>query len=187
MQIQNNNYVNFEARYISAAKAAEKINNKWKNIDVSFIKFDTSKKADIEALETVRNLWSGKNLSSGIVEESRVLGRKAQVYAVTKQQGNFEDVEPSKILGLMTTDKISKGTPVEIFKIGTDPKYAYEQNTRTRDMKHIARGMIDAFKKFVKGKSKSEVIVNYAEPQEYKFLQRVDLNPKSNYIVELNR
>lgn len=179
MEVRNN--VSFGARYIGPAKIKIKNGKNWKDVDLSFIKLNTASRKDAKALSDIATVWGEQNLSSGINEEVRILGRKAQVYAVTAQKSGFENVIPQSVLGLMSTDKIGKmNDAVEIFKIGTAPQFAYEQNGRSRDIKHIARGMVEAFRNFVNGRNKGEVIVNYAEPQELKFLNKVGLEPKKS-------
>ena len=121
MQIQKTNNVQFGAKFISPATIKVKVGKRWKDAQVNFIKFDTSKQRDVSALEGVEALWGNKNLSSGITEEAHILGGKAQVYGITAQTSDFDVVDARKVLGLMSADKIEKGKPeVEIFKIGTN-------------------------------------------------------------------
>ena len=186
MEIQRTNNLQFGARFISPAKIKYKApNGKWEKMDVSFIKFDTYKKSDVSLVENISQLWNNKNLSGAIAEEANILGPKSQIYALTSQLKDFEQINPRQVLGLMTTGKIKKGEDVEIFKIGTNPLFAYEQNHRDRTFKHIAKSMIESFKNLVGLKSKgSETFVQYADsPQEIKFLSRVGLEPRDKEIV----
>ena len=121
MEIQRTNNLQFGARFISPAKIKYKApNGKWEKMDVSFIKFDTYKKSDVSLVENISQLWNNKNLSGAIAEEANILGRKSQIYALTSQLKDFEQINPRQVLGLMTTGKIKKGEDVEIFKIGTN-------------------------------------------------------------------
>ena len=184
MQVQSTNNIQFGAKLISPATIKVKAGKRWKDAQVNFIKFDTSKQRDVSALEGVEALWENKNLSSGITEEAHILGGKAQVYGITAQTSNFDVVDARKVLGLMSADKIEKGKPeVEIFKIGTKPQYAYAQNKRKRDVKHIAKSMYEAFKNLA-AKSKSEPVVSYADPEDLKFLAKVGIEPKSKEVIE---
>ena len=184
MQVQSTNNIQFGAKLISPATIKVKAGKRWKDAQVNFIKFDTSKPRDTYFLEGVEALWGGRNLSSGITEEAHILGGNAQIYGLTTQNSNFDVVDAHKVLGLLSTDKITKGKPeVEIFKIGTKPQYAYAQNKRKREIKHIAKSMYEAFKNLA-AKSKSEPVVSYAEPEDLKFLAKVGIEPKSKEVIE---
>lgn len=175
----------FGAKFISPAKVRYKAGKVWKDLDVSLIKFDTNKMEDRSKLDAVSRLWGGKNMSAAIAEEANILGGGSHVYGITLQKGNIEEnVLPDHILGLMSTGAAQKYRKnIEMFKIGTNPKFAYEQNRRTRDIKHIARGMIEAFKSYIGGTPK--LTVSYAEPSEVKFLNKVGIEPQSSEIVQV--
>ena len=85
------------------------------------------------------------------------------------QDKDFRNVDSSKVLSLVTTGDIVKGQETELFKIGTNPKYAYEQKRSRRSIKHIALTMLDNIKKM---NGNSGLFVNSAEPQEVKFLEK---------------
>lgn len=186
MLVQQNNNVNFCAKFVSPAVVKQKTGKVWKDANANFIQLETAKTEDRKLLGYIKHLWYQKNLTPSIEEEAWVLGGNAHIYALTSQTDNFEKVEPSKVLGVMTTDKITrKKDSVEIFKIGTNPKFAYEQNKRSRDIKHIATAMIDAFKDLVSANSRADVVVKYAEPKDMKFLRKVNLEPQHKEFVEI--
>ena len=163
MQIQTNN-VQFEAGLIRRVNIGGR--------KASFIKFNTGSKRDVKALEGIETLWGGKNLSGGIAEEARILGKDAEIYGLTLQDKDFRKVDSSKVLGLVTTGDIVKGQETELFKIGTNPKYAYEQKRSRRSIKHIALTMLDNIKKM---NGNSGLFVNSAEPQEVTFLDKAGI------------
>ncbi len=174
----------FGATYIGTGKIKGKLNKSWKEADFNLIKFETNLGKDLNNIDAVRYLWGGKNMSAEISEEARLTGGAANVYALTGQEGKFEKIDPSKIVCLMSTGKIQKGEDtVEVFKIGTHPRYAYEQNRRSRDVKHIARATIEAFRELAE-KSGVKPVVYVAEPQDAKFLQKVGLEPLKTDVVE---
>lgn len=186
MQVNSVDNTHFGAKLISPAKIKYKAGKYWKDFDVSFIKFETNKVEDRTKLDAVNYLWGGKNLSASIAEEANILGGKSNVYGLTLQQSNFEHVLPDHILGLVTTSKVRKGdSDIEIFKIGTNPKYAYEQNRRTRDIKHIAVAMLDALRDYTGRKDAPRLYVHYADPKEMKFLTRVGVETQTNDAVEI--
>lgn len=188
MEIQKTNNLNFGARFINPANIKIKApKGYWRNEQVSFIKFEPNKEADMEALNKVTTLWADKNLSGSIAEEASIMGREAHVYGLTTQTDNFDKIDSGKVLGLMTTGKLPrKAGEVEIFKIGTHPDFAYEQNHRKRTRKHIASSLIENFKSLVKSKSKkSEVVVPTIDSEnELKFLRRIGLEPKNTDFVK---
>lgn len=175
MQVQQTTSQNFGARLIRPATIRIKNDKgKWINDTANFIKFDTTKKADVEALERLAYHWDDANLSAGVAEEARILRGKSEVYALTNQKYDFKNINPKDILGVMTTDKTknAKGN-VEVFKIGTDPTFAYEQNRRSRSVKHIARAMVNEFVRLVNKNKQVDAIVVHSEPGEEKFLSKV--------------
>lgn len=184
MQVQNN--VHFGAKYISPATIGVKAGKYWKDVNVSFVKLDTASVSDRKVLEQTADLWQGKNLSAAIAEEAKIMRGKSDIYAVTTQMTQHENLMPIQILGLMSTGKLTKKQNItEVFKIGTHPNFAYEQKHRSREIKHIAKGMLEAFKNFAKEHTKAPVAVNYAEPHEMKFLQRVGLDIKNPEVIEI--
>ena len=85
----------------------------------------------------------------------------------------------------MTTGKITKGEPtVEVFQIGTHPKFAYAQNKNKRELKHIAKALIETFSKKAR-KSGVEPVVYVAEPGEEKFLSKVGLRTVKQDLIEI--
>ena len=157
MQIQSTDNLQFGAGLVRRVN----LNGK----KVNFVKFNTGSKNDVKALAEIKTLWGGKNLSAD-----------AQIYGLTLQSNNFRNVDSSKVLGLISTDKITKGKETEVFKIGTNPKYAYEQKRSKRSIKHIASTMLENIKNL---NGNSKLVVNNAEPQEMKFLNKVGIEPET--------
>ncbi len=186
MQVYSNNNVQFGAKYVAPAHVKFKDAKKWKDASVNFIKFETTKVSDRTALDQISRLWGGKNLSGAIADEANILGGKAHVYGVTTQEANFDHVDPRKILGLVSTDKITKNSSeINVFKIGTNPKFAYEQNKRNRSIRHIAKSMIEALKLTTYKNTNPKIVTQYAEPQEVKFLNKAGVEIKNDNLVEV--
>ena len=165
MEIKGTNNLQFGAHLVKRVK----INGKSR---YNFIKFNTGSKSDVKALANVKTLWGGKNLSAGIAEEAEILGKEAQIYGLTLQSDNFVKVDSSKILGLISTDKIIKGKETEVFKIGTNPEYAYEQKRSKRTLKHIALTMLENIKKL---NGNSNIIANAVAPKEMRFCNKAGI------------
>lgn len=170
MQIQQTNNLGFRASLIRSVKLN---GNKGKQYNASFIKFNTGSKNDVKALAQVRDLWQGRNMSAGIAEEADILGKDAQIYGLTLQSEGFRNVDSSKILGLVSTDRIAKDNGTEIFKIGTNPKYAYAQKYSRRSIKHIAKTMLENIKKLNGGKA---LCVSGVNENEMKILDKLGIS-----------
>lgn len=138
MNIQPTNNLHFGGKLIAPTVVKQKVNKKWKDMPVNFVKFHAGDKFDRLSINFLSYLWNGgKNLSGAIAEEVSILKGKSNIYALTTQTDNFEKLDATKVLGIMSADKVNPKTKLaEIFKIGTNPKYAYEQNKKHRDIKH---------------------------------------------------
>ncbi len=176
--IPQNNNVHFGARLIGSASIKVKnAANKWVQEPVNLIKLETNKTADLGVLDSVDYLWSGRNLSGSIAEEAHIMGGGTGIYALTRQQNGFDRIKPLDILGIMSTNSLYKTKPdsVEIFKIGTKPLYAYEQNHRQRDVKNVAKTMVKKFVEHLKKDTKAGSVVVHADPGDVKFLSRIGM------------
>lgn len=178
MNIQPTNNVQFTGKLIAPTVVKQKVNKRWKDMPVNFVKFNTGDKFDRLSINFLSLLWKGgKNLSGAIAEESNILKGKSNIYAITTQTDNFKKIDATKVLGIMSADKVNPKTKLaEIFKIGTNPQYAYEQNKKHRDIKHIATAMIDSFTQLISKKGKP--FVSHVESGEEKFLEKVNLKPE---------
>lgn len=175
----------FGAYYVSSSKIKGKIRGRWHDVNVNLVKFETNLHSDLRNIEAVSYLWGGKNLSKSIANEALTQGGGAHIYGLTYQTDSFDKIDPSKIIGLMSTQNFCKGAKeTEIFKIGTNPKYAYEQNRKVRDVKHIAKAMIEAFSEYADRFGVKPVVSFIDSPNEAKFLNKVGLVPKTETLVE---
>ena len=169
MEIKGTNNIQFGAQLVKRVKIDGKGG-------YNFIKFNTGTKNDVKTLSDIKTLWGGENLSAGIAEEAEILGKEANIYGLTLQTDNFRNADSSKVLGLVSTGKIVKGKETEIFKIGTNPEYAYEQKRQKRSIKHIASIMLENIRKL---SGNSKLIVNNAELQDMKFLNKAGITPET--------
>ena len=186
MQVYSNNNVQFGAKYVAPAHVKFKDAKKWKDASVNFIKFETAKVEDRKVLEQIRDMWGGKNLSGALVNEANIERGGARIFGVTTQETNFDHVDPTQVLGFVSTDKFTKKSgEINIFKIGTNPKFAYEQNKRNRSIRHIAKSMIEALKLTTSKNANTKIVTPYAEPQEVKFLNKAGVEIKNDNLVEV--
>lgn len=179
MDLKCNGTQSFGAKYVSPAKIKAKVGKYWKNQDVNFVKVDTrNNAADVQTIRDVEKLWGGQNLSNEFTRVAELSKGNANIYALTTQTDNLEKLEADKILGMIDTSNIKKKGVVDIYRVATNPKYAYEQNTRTRDKKHIAKELVESFKKMLGPKAKA--IAEFAEATDMKFLKRIGLDSRNN-------
>ena len=104
MEIQRTNNIQFGARYMGPAKVKSKVGTKWKDLEVSFIKFETVKQEDRKVLSNICRLWNRKNLSAGIAEEANILGSNAQIYALSKQK-DFSLLQKNLFQDILTLEE----------------------------------------------------------------------------------
>ena len=179
MNLDCKNTQSFGAKYVSPAKIKTKVGKYWKDLDVNFVKVDTRKNAaDVKALQEVDKLWEGQNLSGEFNRVAELSKGKANIYALTTQKCNLENLEADKVLGLIDTAAVKQKGAVDVYRVATSPKYAYEQNTRTRDKKHIARGLVKSFKNLLGPKAKA--VAEFAEASDMPFLKKIGLESRNN-------
>ena len=116
------------------------------------------------------------------------------VYAITSQTSDFKNLEPKKILGMITTNQTKNSTDdtLEIFRVGVTPKYAYSQNKNSRDVKHIGTALVKKLVEILHRKTDIKRVVAVAEePSEVNFLQKLNMKEKSSNFrytnFELNK
>ena len=174
--MQTNNNVSFKATRLGMVKVPAKIDKQWKEIPMSFVRLHAKENpGDRLALEEVKNLWNGKNLSASMQEQSAICNDP--VFAITTQSANFRNLDPKKIKALMTTNRFEKGADTaEIFRIGVSPEHAYEQHKNKREIKHLASTLVKKFVEMINKKTNVERVVAVAqEPSEARFLQKIKM------------
>ena len=109
MNLDCKNTQSFGAKYVSPAKIKTKVGKYWKDLDVNFVKVDTRKNAaDVKALQEVDKLWEGQNLSGEFNRVAELSKGKANIYALTTQKCNLENLEADKVLGLIDTAAVKQ-------------------------------------------------------------------------------
>lgn len=181
--MQTNNNVSFKASRVSVVNLPQKVNNAKKQIEATFVKLNPYNKEDIATLQGIEKLWQNQNLSGAIRESATIAN--APIYGLTTQTENLKSLDPKKILGLFSTDKIDKTTDiVEIYQLGTTPEHAYAQKTRSREIKHIGSTMIKEFVKVLnlnKHKNVEKLVIG-SEPESVKFYKRINMTEKPGAI-----
>ena len=173
--------VSFKARRIATTNIKAKLQDKWKEIPVNLVRLHPkTNKGDRLALDSVTRLWNNKNLSGSIQEQAAICNDP--VFALTTQKDNFKNINPKKILGMMTTNEFKKSPEdtVEIFRIGVNPEYAYAQNRNQRDIKHVGAAMVRKLVDLLNKKTNVQRVVAVAEePSEARFLRKLNMKEKN--------
>jgi len=146
MQILNNiNQQQFGATKIGTVKIKHLQNGEWVDKTANLIKFN--QKRDVEVLRDIDDLWHGKNCSREIARDAAILKGRVNTFGITLQNNNFKTADPEKIIGIASTDEITLFTPdVVIFRQGTIPEFAHENNDRK--VKHIGQALVEGLKKY---------------------------------------
>lgn len=148
---KTNSHVNFGAKFIKKVniKKFDKLTNEFKPIEASFVKFDPKNKEDLTAISSAVDSWEGQFFAKSIadhaskMQSSELSQRHNQIYLLSSQKDNFENLEPSKILGMAKTEHW-KHTPDEIRYFETKPDIKHSQKDRT--IKDVGKAMIESLK-----------------------------------------
>ena len=183
MQTASISNQNFGASLISKVPIKHKVKGRWQDKSVSFIKFDTNKRRDREALKEVSRLWNGDNFSASIAEEADILHKNSHVYGITLQEAPHSYVDSNKVLGLITTDKIEKGTKeVEIYRMGVIPEFAHGAK---RNVKHVGTALLEGLQKLL-NKNSDNPAMNITLDSDRAAAKKFFANAKENSNININ-
>lgn len=127
--------INFGARHVMDMNVGKLNGDKYVQKDVAFVELDPTDKKDRNALKKIAHDWGYYCFAEDIYNEVNLCLKdnpeKGQVFALTTQARNFENLDPDSVLGLAeinTKDKKKLHT-VYIERLQTNPEYldAYEK------------------------------------------------------------
>ena len=99
------NNITFGANYIMPARVKKGVKilnyNMYFPSKASFVQIDFNNEQDVKVLSRLKDIWKGANFLQCI--STIKYPKREKVYALTAQQKNFDNLEPSKILGLVKT------------------------------------------------------------------------------------
>lgn len=150
MRIDNSN-ISFGANFCNYAKVLkyDKSLGKYRPENASFVMIDTDNISDLCALKTILKTWDGDPLTESIVRtaSSKAMGdmyySRNKVFAVTSQFDNFENLNPSNILGIADLRVLNSQGHVFLEHIKVNP---YLKGKFGADYKKIGTSMLDSFK-----------------------------------------
>ena len=142
---------------------------------VSFVKFDPDNKKDFEGLSKLNKTWQDSILMSHIkrcgtrMMEKNPYAKGTNIYAVTSQTEDFDNLDPKKILSLAQTENCGR-------------KKIYlrvlERNPRSNEYKKIGTATINALKE-----EYNKITLNSLE-EAVKFYKNCGFKKKSNNANE---
>ncbi len=137
--------INFKANLITKPTIIKKgrLCQKYKPIEVSFVRLDTQSIRDINLLKKLKKMWP-LTFVSNICKDVSLYSNLFTVYALTTQQDNFEKLSPNKILGL--AEITNEQNEISLEYLQTHPKYEYDENVKERKFKKIGNTMLDCIK-----------------------------------------
>lgn len=140
----------FKAKFISIGSVgkAVKDGHGYSNRQVSFVKIDPFNSDDIKALEYAAKCWENDKFALNIYHAACAIKNKSKyymdhdIYALTSQKSDFENLDGDKILGLVhTSPYIDKTTLIEHLQI--KPAFVYDS---IPEYKGVGTGILNSLK-----------------------------------------
>ena len=127
--------INFGAQHIMDMNVGKLNGDKYVQKDVAFVELDPTDKNDRNTLQKIANNWGSYCFAEDIYNEVKLYLKdnpdKGQVFALTTQARNFENLDPDSVLGLaeINTEDKRKYHNVYLERLQTNPEYldAYEK------------------------------------------------------------
>lgn len=148
--------INFRARCIDSTNIRKITPLLKKNVarPVSFIEFNTSEKNDIKVLKKVAKDWKDSAFAKRIYELAKSKPDK-KIFAITKQNSDFENINHKDILSLTL---LTKEYPKKYCIDFLETKPEYQQENKSRKYKRIGSRTLHCLKKHY---IDSSIKVNY--------------------------
>ncbi len=147
----NNNHLGFRANFECKAeiKKLNSITGEYTPELVNWVKFDRKNLLDVMALTYAARNWDREKFASNIayramlMSETKLENEPCEIYIMTKQDSDFDDLDDSKILGMAEINKEDKNS-VELNYIQVDPEQT--SLSQRAAYKNIGSKMLDLLK-----------------------------------------
>ena len=133
MRIENVNSICFSANFVNKAQIKKIVGGSEYKDYAYLVKIDPYNSADINALQDTSKYWQYGNLATNIyyvacaVRNGSKYYKNHEVYALTKQASDYENLDSDKILGLVNADKKLDGSFfIEQLQANPDIIYSHE-------------------------------------------------------------
>lgn len=142
-----NRIINFTASYINQAQIKEKYPNssKFQEKSASLVELSMLDKNDVKTLEELSYDWGDTSYATNLHDLAKYVISKGRsdlntkILAITTQKDNFENLKPSKVLGLVEyTQKEDNSARINLLE--TNPEHTYYSNDR--EYKNIGKSLI---------------------------------------------
>lgn len=152
MNTINISSASFGAKFINKipVKKFDSLNNAYKDSLVSFVQIDSRNRKDVAALMDTAKYWRDGHYADNIAYTARELylgkmdDNHYQVYALTSQKKQFDNLLSEKILGLIELE--NKPDYAEILHLQVDPELIY--TNQPPRYKYVGTGILNFLKKF---------------------------------------
>lgn len=116
--------INFKANFIKSVDIQkEETTSKYIPHTVSMLEVDPHNDKDLYALEDVKKFWKKNLFCNEIAYLAENCNNKDKVYIISEQKENFKNLDPSKIIGLMSTYYTDKSSKIYYLEAKSDNKY----------------------------------------------------------------
>ncbi len=129
MRVEKYNSTMFKAKFVNFENVGKALKDRhgYSNQQVSFVKIDPFNSGDINALESASKCWVNDKLALNIYYAACAIRNKSkyyknhEVYALTSQSANYENIKDDDILGLIQVSPLEdKSMFIERFQVDPD-------------------------------------------------------------------
>lgn len=146
----NSDSINFRAKFIDKVQISKRIADTsiYKDVLVSCVKINPKNVDDIKALENISKCWEDSKFATNIYYAACAIRNDSKyykcnnIYAITTQNSNFNNINYKNILGLVHTCSLDNGD-MFIEHLEADPKIV---NSTIREYKKIGTSILDCLK-----------------------------------------
>lgn len=149
MKIEKTNQALFKAQFINPIKIGKLADNKYIDESISFIKLDPFNHNDITALKDCSQYWVNGGFALNIYYALCAIKEKSKfyidhnVYGLTSQKSDFDNLNSRNILGLVHTSPYLD-SPLFIEHIQTNPEFL---GIKKPEYKGIGTAILNSLKK----------------------------------------
>ena len=136
----------------TSVKKFNKVTKRFVNYPVYFVKLDKYNKNDLDAIDKTAQKWKDTDYIKDINTSSHWMQFKPiEVYALTSQQNNFENLKADYILGLAEIRNNKNNSNLKILNhIQVRPNAINVNQTNKLAYKHVGSAILESLKKIYK-------------------------------------
>lgn len=151
MNTTNVSSTSFSAKFINyvPVKKLDFINKTYTESSSSLVQIDPKNVMDLLALQDTTRYWHNARYADNIFYTARnlfnceVSENRYQIYALTTQKEDFEELSPNSILGLVEVK--NKPKTMEILHLQVDPELVFANSFP--NYKYVGTGILNSLKK----------------------------------------